>query len=141
MFYAQGVKANVLFFDARPGRDRPWTENLWVYDLRTNMHFTLKTRPLKRNDLDEFVACFNPENRHKRRQTFSENNPEGRWRCFEYDELAKRDKLNLDIFWLKDRTLEDTESLPEPDVLAQEIAEDLQTALEQFSSIADGLKE
>ncbi len=141
IFYAQGVKANVLFFDAKPAREKAWTEKLWVYDLRTNMHFTLKTNPLKRADLDEFVDCFNADNRHKRKPTFSEANPEGRWRCYTYDELAKRDKLNLDIFWLKDKSLEDAESLPEPDVLAQEIADDLQTALEQFATIAAGLKE
>jgi type I restriction enzyme M protein len=140
IFYAQGVKANVLFFDARPAREKPWTERLWVYDLRTNMHFTLKTKPLRRADLDEFVGCFNPDNRHRRRQTWADKDPEGRWRCFDYEELAKRDKLNLDIFWLKDRSLEDAEGLPEPDVLAQEIADDLQTALEQFSEIAEGLK-
>lgn len=65
-FYAQGVKANVLFFDRKPPWEEPWTEKLWVYDLRTNMHFTLKTNPLKRSDLDEFVACYHPANRHVR---------------------------------------------------------------------------
>jgi len=136
IFYAQGVKANVLFFDAKPAQEAPWTTRLWVYDLRTNMHFTLKTNPLKRPDLDEFVACFNPENRHKRK----EGPADARWRSFSYEELLKRDKLNLDIFWLKDKSLEDSENLPEPDVLAQEIADDLQTALEQFAAIAAELK-
>jgi type I restriction enzyme M protein len=136
IFYAQGVKANVLFFDAKPAQEAPWTSRLWVYDLRTNMHFTLKTNPLKRADLDEFVACFNPQNRHERK----EGPPEGRWRSFAYEELLKRDKLNLDIFWLKDKSLEDSENLPEPDVLAQEIADDLQTALEQFAAIAAELR-
>jgi type I restriction enzyme M protein len=136
IFYAQGVKANVLFFDAKPAQEAPWTSRLWVYDLRTNMHFTLKTNPLKRADLDEFVACFNPENRHERK----EGPPEGRWRSFAYEELLKRDKLNLDIFWLKDKSLEDSENLPEPDVLAQGIADDLQTALEQFAAIAAELR-
>ena len=136
IFYAQGVKANVLFFDARPAQEAHWTSRLWVYDLRTNMHFTLKTKPLKRADLDEFVASFNPANRRDRK----ESSPEGRWRSFGYDELLKRDKLNLDIFWLRDKTLEDSENLPEPDVLAQEIADDLQTALEQFAAIAAELK-
>jgi type I restriction enzyme M protein len=140
IFYAQGVKANVLFFDARPAQAAPWTTRLWVYDLRTNMHFTLKTNPLKRAHLDEFVACCHPENRHDRKETWSETNPDGRWRSFAYDELQKRDKLNLDIFWLKDKSLEDSENLPEPDVLAREIADDLQTALEQFSAIAAELK-
>jgi type I restriction enzyme M protein len=141
IFYAQGVKANVLFFDARPARESPWTDKLWVYDLRTNMHFTLKTKPLKRADLDEFVECYHPANRHKRRQAWSEKNPDGRWRCFSYDELAKRDKLNLDIFWIKDKSLEDAENLPEPDELAQEIADDLETALEQFRAIANSIEE
>jgi type I restriction enzyme M protein len=145
IFYAQGVKANVIFFDAKPPQEAPWTKKLWVYDLRTNMHFTQKERPLKRADLDEFVECFNPENRHKRKPTWAEAEgkhagPEGRWRAFEYDELMKRDKANLDIFWLKDKSLSDGDDLPEPDVLAQEIADDLQTALDQFSAIAGELR-
>ena len=104
------------------------------------MHFTQKERPLKRADLDEFVKCYNPDNRHQRRQTWSEKNPEGRWRAFEYDDLIERDKANLDIFWLRDKSLEDGDDLPEPDVLALEIADDLESALEQFRSIAEGLK-
>ncbi|HUW82032.1 MAG TPA: class I SAM-dependent DNA methyltransferase [Phycisphaerae bacterium] len=140
IFYAQGVKANVLFFDAKPARESPWTQRVWVYDLRTNMHFTLKTKPLKRADLDEFVECFKPGRIHDREPTWSDDNPEGRWRCFEYDELIKRDKVNLDIFWLRDKSLEDSDDLPEPDVLAQEIADDLQTALEQFAAIAEELR-
>ena len=104
------------------------------------MHFTLKTNPLKRADLDEFVACYHPANRHQRKATWSEANAEGRWRSFEYEELLKRDKLNLDIFWLKDKTLEDSENLPEPDVLAQEIIDDLENALEQLRSVAVELK-
>ena len=140
IFYAQGVKANVLFFDNKPGQDGVWTKKLWIYDLRTNMHFTLKENPLKRADLDDFVACYNPENRHKRTATWSETKPDGRWRCFEYEELAKRDKLNLDIFWLKDKSLEDSDNLPEPDVLAQEITDDLQAAIDQFATVAEGLR-
>jgi type I restriction enzyme M protein len=104
------------------------------------MHFTLKTNSLKRSDLDEFVACYNAANRNERKATWSEKNADGRWRSFGYDEIVKRDKLNLDIFWLKDKSLEDSENLPEPDVLAQEIADDLQTALEQFTAISAELK-
>ncbi len=104
------------------------------------MHFTLKTNPLKYDDLKEFVECYRPGKRHLRKPTWSESNPEGRWRSFDYDELMKRDKVNLDLFWLKDKTLEDSEDLPASDVLAQEIADDMQTALEQFSAIADKLK-
>jgi len=139
IFYAQGVKANVLFFDNRPGREQPWTDKLWVYDLRTNMHFTLKQNPLTRGDLDEFAECFNPANRHERRETWSQDNPDGRWRCFDYEELVKRDKLNLDILWLRDESLEESDSLPEPDIIAQEIADDLEAALDQFQQIVNGL--
>jgi len=135
LFYAQGVKANVLFFDNRPGREQPWTDTLWVYDLRTNMRFTLKENPLQRSDLDEFVTCYNPANRHDRRPTWSPDNPEGRWRSYTYEELVKRDKLNLDLFWLKDKSLEDSESLPDPDIIAAEIVDDLQAALDGFAAI------
>jgi type I restriction enzyme M protein len=140
IFYAQGVKANVLFFDAKPAQEKPWTTKLWVYDFRTNQNFTLKTNPLKREHLDEFVECYRRENRHRRKQTWSESNPEGRWRAFEFDDLMKRDKVNLDLFWVKDKSLEDSDDLPPSDVLAGEIADDLETALQQFSTIAMKLK-
>jgi type I restriction enzyme M protein len=140
VFYAQGVKANVLFFDRKPGRDKAWTDKLWIYDLRTNMHFTLKTNPLKRTDLDEFVKCFNPANRHERKSTWSEENATGRWRAYAYDELLTRDKASLDIFWLRDESLEDTANLPDPDVIASEIADDLRAALEEFEAIQGDLR-
>jgi type I restriction enzyme M protein len=133
IFYAQGVKANVLFFDRKPAQEKPWTQKLWIYDLRTNIHFTLKENTLKRSDLDDFVACYNPKNRHKR--TESE-----RFKSFTYDELVKRDKVNLDIFWLKDDALEESANLPAPEIIAQEITDDLEAALEQFATIAEDLK-
>jgi len=136
IFYAQGVKANVLFFDRKLASESPWTRKLWIYDLRTNQHFTLKTKPLQRADLDEFVACYRPGAREEREPTWSEAAPEGRWRCYEYEELIQRDKCSLDIFWLRDESLEASENLPEPDVLAQEIVEDLRAALEQFEEVA-----
>ncbi len=139
LFYAQGVKANVLFFDKRPGGESASTQKLWIYDLRTNKHFTLKTGPLKREDLDEFVKCYNPANRHVRKPTWSEKNPEGRWRAYDYAELVARDKASLDLFWLKDDSLEDSANLPDPDVIAQEIVDDLEAALEQFRLIANDL--
>jgi len=139
LFYAQGVKANVLFFDRKPPREEPWTSKLWVYDLRTNLHFTLKTNPLKRADLDDFVACYHPANRFERKPTFGEGTPEGRWRAFDYAELVKRDKLNLDLFWLKDKSLEESDDLPPPAVLAAEIAVDLASAVDRFQSIAGKL--
>ncbi|HEY8468345.1 MAG TPA: class I SAM-dependent DNA methyltransferase [Longimicrobiales bacterium] len=135
IFYAQGVKANVLFFDKKPGREQPWTTKLWIYDLRTNKHFTLKTNPLERKDLDEFVELYNPQNRHDRKPTWSEDNPDGRWRAFTYEELIQRDKANLDIFWLRDEALEESANLPDPDVIAAEIVEDLRAALEEFEEI------
>src|SRR5438132_2132032 len=140
IFYAQGVKANVLFFDRKPAAEKPWTEKLWIYDLRTNKHFTLKENTLKRNDLDDFVACYNPKNRHERTPTWSDQHTQGRWRVYDYVELLKRDKLNLDIFWLKDESLEDSANLPDPDIIAAEIVEDLEAALSQFATIAADLK-
>lgn len=139
IFYAQGVKANVIFFDKKPAREKPWTDQLWIYDLRTNMHFTLKENPLKRADLDDFVQCYNPRSRHDRVATWSEQNPEGRWRCYGYDELIKRDKASLDIFWLKDDSLSESENLPAPDVIAQEIMDDLEAALEQMREIVSDM--
>jgi len=141
VFYAQGVKANVLFFDRKPASEKPWTKTLWVYDLRTNMHFTLKTNQLKRSDIDEFVECFNPANRNKRKATWDEKkHPDGRWRSFDYGEILKRDKVSLDVFWFKDESLEDSDSLPDPDVIAEEIVENLQAALDQFAAIVLDLK-
>lgn len=139
IFYAQGVKANVLFFDRKPASETPWTKTLWIYDLRTNQNFTLKTNALGRSDLDEFVACYNPANRFERKSTWSEENPQGRWRSYTYEELVARDKANLDIFWLRDESLEDSANLPDPDVLAREIMEELKAALEQFSGIVEDL--
>jgi type I restriction enzyme M protein len=133
LFYAQGVKANVLFFDKKPASEKPWTEKLWIYDLRTNKHFTLKTNILKYEDLQDFIKCYNPENRHDRKKT-------DRFKSFAYNDLIKRDKVSLDIFWLKDESLEDSENLPAPEVIADEIVENLQSALEQFSEIQEALK-
>jgi type I restriction enzyme M protein len=139
IFYKPGVKANVLFFDRKPPQKKAWTTRLWEYDLRTNMHFTLKQNAIKRADFDEFVDLFKPGAIHKRKPTWSEAKPDGRWRCFEYEDLLKLDKLSLDLFWIKDESLEDSASLPDPDVLAAEIVEDLQDALEQFTGIATAL--
>lgn len=136
IWYSPGVKANVLFFDKKEGRPGPWTEKLWVYDLRTNMHFTQKQRPISRKDFDEFVAFYKPGVMHKRKPTWSQDNPDGRWRCYTYDEIEKRDKLSLDLFWLRDQSLTDADSLPPPDVLAAEIADELEAAFDLFGKIA-----
>jgi len=125
IFYAQGVKANVLFFDRKPAQEKAWTENLWIYDLRTNKNFTLKENQLKRADLDDFVACwfgFNEEQRRDASATLALNRFQRKesecFKCFAYEDLIKRDKVNLDIFWLKDESLEDSANLPAPDILA-----------------------
>ncbi|MFD6400265.1 N-6 DNA methylase [Nocardia sp. NPDC060249] len=131
IFYANGVKANVLFFDKKPASEQPWTQRLWVYDLRTNQHFTLKQNPLRRKHLDEFVDAYDGD----REAVESE-----RWRSFTYDELIARDKTNLDITWLRDESLEDTDNLPTPEILAREIVEDLTAALVEFEAVAAELE-
>ena len=134
IFYKPGVRANVLFFDRRPASETPWTEKVWIYDLRTNRRFTLKKNPMRYSDLHDFIACYNPDNRHDRKET-------ERFKAFSYDELMQQDKVNLDIFWLRDESLEDTENLPEPDELAEDIAANLAAALEQFQDIYEGIAE
>jgi type I restriction enzyme M protein len=128
IFYAQGVKANVLFFDKRPAREEPWTQKLWIYDLRTNKRFTLKTNPLQDTDLQDFITAYNPENRDARVET-------DQFRAYTYNELIEREHVNLDIFWQKEDSLEDAADLPTPDVLVAEITENLEAALAQFQSI------
>jgi type I restriction enzyme M protein len=140
IFYAQGVKANVLFFDRKPGQKAPWTTKLWVYDLRTNQHFTLKQNRLTPKHLDDFVACYKAGERHKRKATWSEASPEGRWRVYGYEEIVARDKVSLDLSWLRDESLEDSANLPDPDLLAQEIADDLSAALLQIQDILGDLQ-
>ena len=140
IFYANGVKANVLFFDGKPSSKNPWTKEVWVYDYRTNIYHTLKKNPLKLDDLMDFIACYNPTNRFKRTATFSGTNPEGRWRKFSYDEIIARDKTFLDITWLKDKSLADLDNLPDPDELAEEIVENLESALDSFKAIIVQLK-
>jgi type I restriction enzyme M protein len=132
IFYAQGVKANVLFFDNKPKDGKVHTKGVWIYDLRTNKHFTLKTKQLKREDLQDFIDCYHPANRHERKET-------KRFKYFDYDSLIARDKASLDIFWLKDDSLDNLDNLPPPDVLAQEIVEHLESALASFREVAAAL--
>jgi type I restriction enzyme M protein len=140
IFYAQGVKANVVFFDNKPSSKNPWTKEIWVYDYRTNIHHTLKKNPLKLEDLKDFITCYNPKNRNKRKETYhAEKNPDGRWRKFTYEEILARDKTSLDITWLKDKSLADLDNLPDPDVLANEIVENLEAGLESFRTIITAL--
>ena len=140
IFYKPGVKANVIFFDKRPASAEMQTKEVWIYDFRTNIHFTLKKNPMTDSDLDDFVSCYQPENRHNRTETWSEENPEGRWRRFSVEDILARDKTSLDIFWIKDKSLADLDHLPEPDVLADSIIENLQSALESFEELKAQLK-
>jgi len=140
IFYANGVKANVLFFDNQPARKEAWTREVWVYDYRTNIHHTLKKKPLRYEDLQDFIACYQPLNRFERSETWHETgNPEGRWRKFGIDQILARDKTSLDIFWLKDKSLADLDNLPEPDELAGEIIENLEAGLNSFRAVAAAL--
>jgi type I restriction enzyme M protein len=135
IFYAQGVKANVLFFDKKPASELPWTLKLWVYDLRTNQRFTLKQNPLSHSHLKDFLTCYAPDKpREERTET-------ERFKAFSYAELVARDKTNLDITWLKDASLEDLDSLPPPEIIAREIVEELTAALAEFEAVAAALEQ
>lgn len=129
IFYRQGVKANVLFFDARPRQKEPCTEALWVYDLRTNKRFTLKERPLKTGDLEEFVQVAALSARAARREG-------ERFRRYGYTELAAREKLDLNLSWLREEGATDPATLPPPAEIAAGIAEELETALARFRAAA-----
>jgi len=140
IFYKPGVKANVIFFDKRPASPEIQTKEIWVYDFRTNLHFTLKQNPLTDADLEDFVDCYNPVNRHSRKETWSDKNPDGRFRKFEVKDILSRDKTSLDIFWVKDKSLTDLDNLPSPDDLATDIIDNLQSALDSFQELRTKLK-
>lgn len=129
IFYANGVKANVVFFDKAPLDGKVHTKGIWFYDLRTNKHFTLKQRPLSVNDLQDFIKCY-----HAKRRKESE-----RFKFYKYADLMARDKASLDVFWLKDDSLDNLDNLPSPAILQQEIIDHLEAALASFRDVADGL--
>jgi len=137
IFYANGVKANVIFFDNKAASKNPWTKEIWYYDYRTNIHHTKKKNPMKYEDLMDFIKCYNSENIKKREETYSEQNPEGRWRKYFFKDIILRDKTSLDIFWLKDDSLADLDNLPDPDEIAVDIVENIESALENFRQITD----
>jgi type I restriction enzyme M protein len=140
IFYANGVKANVLFFDNREASKDAWTKDIWFYDYRTNIHHTLKKKPLRFDDLQEFITSYKPLNRHERKENWNEqSNPEGRWRKFTYKQVVARDKTSLDIFWLKDKSLANLDNLPDPDELALDIIENLEAGLNSFREIATAI--
>ncbi|MBT3363163.1 MAG: SAM-dependent DNA methyltransferase [Chloroflexi bacterium] len=133
VFYAQGVNANVLFFNNRPASKKPQTEKLWIYDLRTNMHFTLKNNPIQRINLDDFITCYNRDDRHGRK-------PTERFKSFSYSELMARDKANLDITWLRDEKQTNYDTLADPKTIASNIIKSLRSALDGFDKIYHDLK-
>ncbi len=141
IFYANGVKANVLFFDNKPTRKTPWTKEIWIYDYRINIRHTKKKNPMRSEHLQDFIECYCPEDREDRIETWSEENPDGRWRKYSYEEIILRDKTSLDITWIKDESLTDMENLPEPDVLAQNIVDEIEAALEGFRTILTELED
>ncbi len=141
IFYAQGVKSNVLFFEKKDTTKEMGTDEIWFYDYRTNVHHTPKKNPLTFNDLKDFVDCYKAGHLNSREETWSEENPEGRWRKYTYDDIASRDKTNMDIFWLRDASVIDLDNLPEPDVILDEIIENIQSALENFKNVRDNLNE
>jgi type I restriction enzyme M protein len=139
IFYAHGIKTNVLFFDRKEPNSKPATDKLWIYDLRTNTHFTLRTKRLERTDLEEFVVCFSSDNRQKRQPTWTPQTPLGRWRDYSYEELIQRDRCSLDIFWLREDDLNNSNNTATLNELATEIMDDLQAALYQIQEIASDL--
>jgi type I restriction enzyme M protein len=141
IFYKPGVKANVIFFDNKEASPNPWTTEVWYYDYRTNIHHTLKKNTMRFEDLADFIKCYNPANRHQRKETWDEKkNPEGRWRRYSYKELIARDKTSIDVFWLKDKSLTDLDNLPEPDDMAEDIIENIEAGLNSFREVLAGLE-
>ncbi len=139
IFYAQGVKANVLFFEKKKKSKQPLTKEVWFYDYRTNIHHTPKKNPLQLESLRDFINCYNPTDRKKRKTTWSEKSPEGRWRKYSYQDIISRDKANLDVFWLKDKSLVDIDQFPPLDELISDIIENLENALSNFKTIRDSV--
>lgn len=141
IFYKSGLKANVIFFDNKSESEAPQTIEVWYYDFRTNVHFTLRKNPMGYKDLQDFINCYHSKNRSDHQSAWSTKNPNGRWRKFTYEELTARDKTSLDIFWLRDESLYDLDNPPEPDVLAAEIIENLEAGLNSFREILNGLED
>ena len=130
--YGDCIEQITYLLFLKPASETPWTQDLWIYDLRTNQHFTLKTNPLANKDLDDFKAVYQPSAFAKRKET-------ERFKKFTYAEIVARDKANLDILWLKDDSLEDSDNLPAPALLAAEIVESLEAALAEFRAVEEAL--
>lgn len=136
IFYAQGVKANVLFFQ----KGTP-TKNVWYYDYRTGIKHTLATKPMMRNHLDDFVKCYHAENISQRKETYSEENPNGRWRKYPVSELLKRDKTSLDISWIKQTDDDDDLSLAELMSTIQQKSDNISKAVAELQKLLSNINE
>ena len=137
IFYAQGVKANVLFFS----KGSP-TEKVWIFDYRTGVKHTLATNPMKRHHLDEFVECFNAADIARRKPTYdADSNPNGRWRCYDVEEITKRDKTSLDISWIKQT--DDTEDLSLAELMAniKTQSDNISDAVAQLQALIANIEE
>lgn len=141
LFYAQGVKANVLFFEKKPTSENAQTKEVWIYDYRTNVKHTLKQNPLRESDLQDFVDCYRPDDRHHRQETYhAESNPDGRWRKFTYDEVLGRDKTSLDITWIKQGEESEDLSLPELISIIKEKSNNITEAVAELEKLLENLE-
>ena len=141
LFYAQGVKANVLFFEKKPTSENAQTKEVWIYDYRTNVKHTLKQNPLRETDLQDFVDCYRPDDRHHRQETYhAESNPDGRWRKFTYDEVLGRDKTSLDITWIKQGEESEDISLPELISIIKEKSNNVNEAVAELEKLLENLE-
>jgi type I restriction enzyme M protein len=141
LFYAQGVKANVLFFEKKPTSENAQTKEVWIYDYRTNVKHTLKQNPLRESDLQDFVDCYRPDDRHHRQETYhAESNPDGRWRRFTYDEVLGRDKTSLDITWIKQGEEREDLSLPELISIIKEKSNNITEAVAELEKLLENLE-
>ena len=136
IFYAQGVKANVLFFQKGTS-----TKNVWYYDYRTGIKHTLATKPMQRQHLDDFVKCYHAENISQRKETYSEENPNGRWRKYPVSELLKRDKTSLDISWIKQTDDDDDLSLAELMSTIQQKSDNISKAVAELQKLLSNINE
>ena len=142
IFYKPGVKANVIFFENRPGSEHAQTREVWIYDYRTGVHHTLKQHPMTEADLADFLDCYKPGAINEREETYSEDlNPDGRWRRFTLDEIMARDKLSLDITWIK--TGEDISEVALSDILASihEKSDAIADAVEQLEALLGDIED
>ena len=140
IFYAQGVKTNVLFF-TRGKTDKDNTKEVWIYDLRNDMPSFGKTNPLKKEDFDDFVACYADGDLSARKETYSEENPNGRWRKFTYEEILARDKTSLDITWIKSDTGADDYTLAELLEQIKEKSANISKAVNELEALVGEVEE